>query len=57
MTILILSLLSVLIVCDLLLVYYCKVKQTFSLFAFRFFIILLTVVSLIMTGDINIALG
>ncbi len=47
--------LAVLFICDLLLVFYCKVKNGFRMFAFRIFAILLAVMSLIMTGDITIA--
>ena len=52
---LVVSLLTVLFICDILLVTYCKVKNGFRMFAFRIFAILLAVMSLMMTGDIVIA--
>ena len=57
MVFLIASFLVILFICDLILVTYCKVKNGFRMFAFRFFIVLLAVLSLIMTGDITIAYG
>ena len=55
MIVLVVSLLAVLFICDILLVTYCKVKNGFRMFAFRFMAILLAVMSLILTGDITIA--
>ena len=54
---LVVSLLTVLFICDIILVTYCKVKNGFRMFAFRVFAILLGVMSLMMTGDIVIAYG
>ena len=55
MVFIVVSLLAVLFICDLLLVFYCKVKNGFRMFAFRIFSILLAILSLMMTGDIQIA--
>jgi len=55
MVLVIVSLLAILFICDLLLVFYCKVKNGFRMFAFRVFAILLAVMSLILTGDITLA--
>lgn len=49
--------LAILFICDLLLVFYCKVKNGFRMFAFRIFAVLLAIISLILTGDIQIANG
>jgi len=51
------SLLTVLFICDLLLVFYCKVKNGFRMFTFRVIAILLAVMTLVMTGDITLAYG
>jgi len=53
----IISLLAILFICDLLLVFYCKVKNGFRMFVFRVFAVLLAIMSLILTGDIQIAYG
>ncbi len=55
MLFLILSFLAVLFVCDVALIKLCNVKNGFSMYAFRFFVIMLAVVSLMLTGDITIA--
>ena len=57
MTILVLSSVFMLFICDFLLVKYCNVRKCFPLYAFRFFVILLAVVTLMLTGDITIAYG
>jgi len=50
-------LLTVLLICDIVLVMYCKVKNGFRMFAFRCFAVLLVVMTLMLTGDITIAYG
>ena len=57
MIFIVVSLLTILFICDIVLVSYCKVKNGFRMFAFRVFAILLAVMSLLMTGDITIAYG
>ena len=56
MIFLIISLLTILFICEVALVKYCQVKKR-SLIAFSFFIMLLVVTALMVTGDITIAYG
>ena len=57
MIILVSILLCVLVVIDFVLIKFCQTKNHFSLFAFSFLIIALAVLSLMLTGDIAIAMG
>lgn len=47
-------LVSVLLICEIVLVKYCQVKKRF-MFVFSFFAMLLVVTALVVTGDITIA--
>ena len=49
-------LLSVLMICNIVLVKYCSIKKR-SVFAFSFLVMLLVLVALMVTGDITVAYG
>ncbi len=49
-------LVSVLLICEIVLVKYCQVKKRF-MFVFSFFVMLLVVTALVVTGDVTIAYG
>ena len=49
-------LVSVLLICEIVLVKYCQVKKRF-MFVFSFFVMLLVVTALVVTGDMTIAYG
>ena len=55
MVYLIATLLAALFVCDFALIKFCNVKNNFPMYAFRFFAVLLAVLSLMLTGDITLA--
>lgn len=54
MIVLISFLVAVLLICEIALVKYCQVKKR-SLVAFSFFIMLLVITALMVTGDITVA--
>ena len=49
-------LVSVLLICEIVLVKYCQVKKRF-MFVSSFFVMLLVVTALVVTGDVTIAYG
>jgi hypothetical protein len=57
MTIFVCFSLVVLFICDYLLITYCNVKRGVPIYAFRVFVVLLAILSLMATGDITVAYG
>ena len=49
-------LVGILLICEIVLVKYCQVKKRF-MFLFSFFVMLLVLTALIVTGDMTIAYG
>jgi len=47
-------LVSVLLICEIVLVKYCQVKKRF-MFVFSFFVMLLVITALVVTGDVTLA--
>ena len=54
MILLVSIMLSMLLICDVLLIAYCRVKRPFTVFTFSFLVIILAVLMLMITGDISV---
>ena len=57
MIILVSLMLSVLLICDIILIAYCRVNRPFTVFTFSFLVVVLAVLMLMLTGDISIVYG